>query len=362
MDDLKKTRQEISNIDSEIAELFCRRMYAVKKVAEYKSSHGMPILDPAREEEVIINGSKRVSDEELRSYYVNFIRETMKISRSYQSKILEGMNIAYSGTEGAFAHIASKKLFPSSKAIPFHDFAAAYKSVESGECDAAVLPLENSSNGEVGQVTDLLFSGTLFINSIYDLAISHDLLVCKGAKAEDIKTVISHPQALGQCAEFINKRGYATKEYGNTALAAKYVSESKDKSLAAIASEETASLFDLDVLEKNINASRSNTTRFAVLTRSENPPFEKKQGVYSVLLFTVRDEAGALAKAIDIIGLYGYNMRTLRSRPMKELMWQYYFYVEVEGDLNTGNGRDMLKMLSRFCDKLKPIGTYKQNI
>ncbi len=358
MDKLKEAREEISQIDTEIAELFCKRMKAVKKVAEYKSEHGMPILDPSREEEVIINGSKRVPDEELRSYYVNFIRETMKISRSYQSKILEGMKVAYSGTEGAFAHIASKRLFPSSSAIPFHDFAAAYKSVEAGECDVAVLPLENSSNGEVGQVIDLLFSGTLFINTIYDLAVSHDLLVCPDASWEDIKEVVSHPQALGQCATFINKQGYTTKEYSNTALAAKYVAEKGDKSIAAIASEETANIFGLKVLERNINASRSNTTRFAVVTRTENPPFEKKSGVYSVLLFTVKNEAGALAKAIDIIGLYGYNMRTLRSRPMKELMWQYYFYVEIEGDLNCGTGRDMLKMLSRFCDKVKPVGTY----
>ncbi len=358
MNDLVNARKEINEIDTKLAELFCKRMNAVKKVAQYKAEHGMPIFDPAREEEVIIQGSKRVDDEELRSYYVNFIRETMKISRSYQSKLLEGMKVAYSGTEGAFAHIATKKLFPSSSAIAHKDFQSAYKATESGECDAAVLPLENSSNGEVGQVTDLLFSGTLFINKIFDLAVTQDLLACPDATIEDIKVVISHPQALGQCAEYIHKHSFETKEYSNTALAAKYVAETKDKSIAAIASSETAELFGLKILENNINASRSNTTRFAVLTRSENPPFVNKQGVYSVLLFTVKNEAGALAKAIDIVGLYGYNMRTLRSRPMKELMWQYYFYAEVEGDLNTDTGKDMLKMLSRFCDKLKPVGTY----
>jgi chorismate mutase/prephenate dehydratase len=283
----------------------------------------------------------------------------MKISKSYQYKLLEGVKVAYSGTEVAFAHIASKKLFPSSIAVAFSNFSDAYKSVESGECDVAVLPLENSSNGEVGQVTDLLFSGTLFINKIFDLAVSHDLLVCPDASWDTIKKVISHPQALGQCSEFINKHGFETEDYSNTALAAKYVAESNDKTIAAIASEQTASLFGLKVLERNINASRTNTTRFAVLTRSENPEFKKKSGIYSVLLFTVPDEAGALAKAIDIIGLYGYNMRTLRSRPMKELMWQYYFYVEIEGDLNSDNGRDMINMLSRFCDKIKPVGSYE---
>lgn len=137
------------------------------------------------------------------------------------------------------------------------------------------------------------------------------------------------------------------------------MAESEDSSLAAIASEAAASIFGLEVLERNINASRVNTTRFAVLTPSDKHQ-AAGENVYSILLFTVHNEAGALAKALDVIGLYGFNMRTLRSRPMKELLWQYYFYIELEGDVHTEAGADMLRMLMRFCDRLKLAGTYSR--
>ncbi len=359
MKSLDKTRTLIGEIDREMAELFSRRMRAVEEVAEYKKTHGLPILDTEREEAVVQAGAANVSDPLLRSYYVNFIRDVMKVSRAYQSHLLEGMKVAYCGTEGAFAHIAATRLFPSAQTVPFPDFPAAYRSVEDGQCDAVVLPLENSSNGEVGEVTDLIFSGSLYVNYVKDLAISHDLLAVPGAKREEITTVVSHPQALGQCTKFIHDNGFLAKEYSNTALAAKYVKEKNDPCIAAIASADAAELLGLSVLERNVNESRSNTTRFAVMTRTDNALSEKPLGVHSILLFTVRNEAGALAKAIDVIGLHGFNMRALRSRPMKELLWQYYFYVELEGDIHSEAGEDMLRMLHRFCDKLKIAGSYK---
>lgn len=357
MSSINDARKKINEVDEKIAELFVQRMEAASTIAEYKKEHGLPVFDADREKEIINSVSKRIENEELRPYYINFIRDTMKISRSYQTKLIEGMKVAFSGTEGAFAHIATRKLFPTATAVAYPDFASAYSSVEKGECDAVVLPVENSYNGEVGQVTDLLFSGSLYVNNMTELAVTHDLLICPGANPENIKEVVSHPQALAQCAKFIRKKGYAVREYENTALAAKYVAEKNDPTIAAIASEEAAQIFSLEVLERNINESRVNTTRFAVFTRSDNTRMEG-EGVYSVLLFTVCNEAGALAKALDIIGLYGFNMRTLRSRPMKDLLWQYYFYIEVEGDVHTKAGEDMIRMLHRFCDKLKVAGTY----
>ena len=338
--------------------LFVRRMEAARMVAEYKKQNGLPVLDELREAEVIRRNAQRVEDTELREYYVNFIRSNMAISRAYQTRLLEGMRVAYCGTEGAFAHIASGKLFPSSRRIPFGNFADAYQAVERGDCDVAVLPVENSYNGEVGQVTDLMFSGSLYVNKMFDLAVSHDLLVKKGTSLSDIKTVISHPQALGQCAARIQQAGWMTQEYPNTAMAAKYVSECEDPTVAAIASEEAAEVFGLEVLERNLNASRSNTTRFAVFSRSENQDTRGQMGSHFILVFTVRNEAGALARAVDVVGRYGFNMHCLRSRPMKELLWQYYFYMEVEGDIRTREGEDMLRALSVFCDRLKLVGSY----
>ena len=357
MDLLEQARSIINEVDDEMARLFVRRMEAAGMVAQYKQAHGLPILDAAREEQILRRSAERVADETLRAYYVNFMRNNMAISRAYQHRLLEGMRVAYCGTEGAFAHIATGKLFPSAERVAYGDFVSAYRAVESGDCDAAVLPVENSYNGEVGQVTDLMFSGNLYVNAMMDLAVSHDLLVVPGSTREEIKTVLSHPQALGQCAEYIRKHGWEPQEYTNTALAAKYVAEKRDPTVAAIASEDAAGVFGLEVMERNVNASRSNTTRFAVFSRAEDTNPSRK-GETFVLVFTVKHEAGSLARAINVIGQHGFNMRTLRSRPMKELLWQYYFYVEAEGNVHTENGRAMLCELEKFCDRLKLVGTY----
>ena len=210
MNKLEEARAKISEIDRQMADLFVARMRATEQVADYKKENGLPVEDTAREGEDIRGGAGRVSDPVLREYYVRFIQENMTISKAYQTRLLRGMKIAYSGTEGAFAHIATQKLFPSAEKVAFPSFEEAYRAVEDGTCDAAVLPVENSSNGEVGQVMDLMFSGGLFVNKMLDLAVTQDLLAKKGTALSDVRTVISHPQALGQCAVRIREMGYRT--------------------------------------------------------------------------------------------------------------------------------------------------------
>ena len=356
--DLLKVRKEINEIDKEMAGLFVRRMKAVEEVAEYKKERGLAILDEARENEVIRQNASLVEDDTLRGYYVNFLRDTMAVSRSYQGYLMNGMKVAYSGTEGAFAHIAANKLYPDAKKVAFSDFSSAYQAVEKGECDVAILPVENSYNGEVGQVTDLMFSGTLYVNGMFDLPITQDLLAKDGARIENIREVVSHPQAFGQCADYIKKHGFVCHEFANTALAAKWVADTDDLTIAAIGSREAADIFGLTVLDHDINESKRNSTRFAIFSRVANKRIAKDSGVHSILLFTVRNEAGALARAIDVIGQHGFNMRTLRSRPMKELLWEYYFYVEVEGNIQSEEGTSLLESLGEFCDKLRFAGTY----
>ena len=357
MDKLKEAREEINRVDREMAELFCRRMAAVSTVAEYKMEHGLPIYDAAREEEVVRRNAALVEDPAMQEYYVRFLRETMKVSRAYQRKLLQGLSVAFSGVEGAFAAIAAQRIFPTAKRTPYPDFKSAYDAVVSGECDAAVLPIENSTAGEVGAVLDMMFSGSLYVNGVYDLSISHCLMSLPGATLSGVREVISHPQALAQCAPYIREHGFGIRQFENTAAAALYVAEQNDPTVAAIASEETAALYGLTVLEKNINASNVNTTRFAVLSRAQAP--SSSSGRHSILMFTARNEAGALATAINIIGRHGFNMRCLRSRPMKELLWQYYFYVELEGDLAGEEGRAMLAEMASACDKLHVLGSFK---
>lgn len=357
MEKLLKAREIISETDREIARLFEKRMEAVKLVAEYKKERGLPVFDASRESAVINDNLLNIEDEEIKEFYVPFIRNTMDISKRYQHRILEGMNIAYSGVEGAFAHIAAGRIFPDGNRISYPDFKAAYEAVENGECDAAVIPIENSRAGEVGQVIDLMFSGSLYVNGVYSLDIRHNLIGLEGAGEKDITKVISHRQALDQCAAYIRNQGYKQEAYENTAMAAKAVADIGDPELAAIASRETAELYGLMIIRENINEASDNTTRFVVLSRT----LCKEKRDHSIIVFTVPDKAGALAHAINVIGHHGYSMRSIKSRAMKDLIWTYYFYVEITGDLQTRQGRYMLDELSDCCDKLKMIGTFKDN-
>ncbi len=359
MDKLQEARAVISQVDAEMARLFLRRMEAVRMVAEYKQERGLPIFDGGREQEVLEKGAKRVQDPALQEHYVRFLQNNMDISKGYQRRLMEGMRVAYSGAEGAFAHIAAGEIFPSAALVGYGNFHDAYRAVESGACDCAVLPLENSSAGEVGQVTDLMFDGGLYVNGVYELAVRHDLLALPGASLSDVRTVISHPQALAQCAPYVEKHGWDTREHTNTALAAQQVAKLGDPSVAAIASAKTAQLYGLTVLEENIHQSGSNTTRFGVFSLTEHTGLGKRLGDHFILLFTTRNQAGALAAAIDIIGRHGFNMRTLRSRPRKDLLWEYYFYVELEGDLRSEAGKDMLDELARCCDRVRVAGSFR---
>ena len=332
MNELEQSRKEINNIDEQMAHLFERRMNVCAKIAGYKKEHGLSVRDPAREEDLINKNKSLIEDAELEPYYVRFLRNNIDVSCEYQSKAIEGIKVSYCGTEGAFSQLAAKRMFPEAELAAFREFAGAYNAVESGECDCAVLPLENSYAGEVGTVMDMVFSGDLYINQVIDVPIIHDLVACEGATEDTIKTVVSHPQALQQCE-------------------------------TAIASEDTAQTFGLNIVAKEINDSKNNTTRFGSFSRARNVPSVsgKRENENFLLMFTVRNEAGSLAGALNIIGAHGFNMRSLRSRPMKDLQWNYYFYIEAEGNVNTVNGKEMMQELSAVCAKLRLVGSYYAN-
>ena len=360
MNKLDLARNEINAIDKEMAGLFERRMNAAKLVAEYKKENGLPIFDSEREKVVIEKNSAYIIDAVLKDYYIEFIKSTMDISKSYQRMLLDGMRVAYSGVPGAFAHIAASKIFDNANPVSYQSFNEAYEAVEKGECDCAVLPIENSYAGDVAQVMDLAFFGSLHITGIYDLCVSHNLLAKKGTNKGDIKRVISHSQALNQCAGYIEKNGLVKEECTNTAVAAKLVADSKENSVAAIASKEAAELYGLSVIEENINQSTNNTTRFAVFSRSAGST--DKGNNHFVFFFTVKNEAGALGKAISVIGKYGFNLKSLKSRPTKELIWDYYFFAEGEGEINSVNGDKMLSELKEICNEVKVAGSFANEI
>lgn len=353
MNQLDKAREKINAIDVQMRELFEQRMKAVEEVAEYKLKNNMKIFDPDREAEVIEKNSIKMQNEKLKPYYREYIQAVIDISKSYQESIVNCDTYGYQGVLGAFSHIATQRLFPHGKMKNYAAFEGAVKGVLNHEIAKAVLPFENSYTGEVGEILDLLFKYDVVIQSIYDLKINQNLLGLKGATLCDIKQVYSKDQAINQCQDFLKNFDYELIPYANTALAAKFVSESQDKSKAAIASIETAELYGLEVLAENINTSKDNTTRFVVVG-NELP----EDGNHLSIVFTVHHESGQLAKIMQIVAKYGFNMENIKSRSLKDASWQYYFYMEIEGHYRDEKMQSMLEECRNSSSNFKVIGVY----
>lgn len=354
--DIAEARKDIDRIDREMAELFAERMQAAAVVAAYKEEHGLPVEDKAREAEMIARNTERLPPA-YRPYYRNFLVGTITESKRYQRLLVSGLRVAYSGVEGAFAHVATMRIFgePGEK-VACPDFATAYRSVESGACHCAVLPIENSYAGDVGQVMDLAWRGSLTISGIYDLPLSQCLLAKPGVTLAEVREVVSHPQALAQCQPYLRRQGWIQTTAVNTAVAARTVAAGERREVAVIAARETADLYGLQVLENDINEQKSNTTRFAVFSTAacEIKPSDN----HFVLLFSCKNQPGALGDAISVISRHDYNLKCLKSHPTGVENWAYYFYAEGEGNLGTEAGQTMRRELERVCNSVRVLGSF----
>ncbi len=266
--------------------------------------------------------------------------------------------IAYCGSAGSFSEIAAKKLFPDGEWIPAGSFKEAYRKTVCGETDKTVLPLENSYAGEVAAVADELYKGSLFVQNVCAMKVVQNLIGIPGSKISDVKTVVSHPQALSQCADFIAEHGFREIASENTAFAAKSVAEAGDKTTAAIASKACAEANGLCVLAEDIAATSENATRFAVLGKEPPSPFE---GDHLILLFAVKDESGALAASLGVIARHGYNLKSIHSRPLKEKAWHYYFYAEAEQSAGESDEAALLHDMEKHCTGVKIAGHFRPN-
>lgn len=264
----------------------------------------------------------------------------------------EKTKIAYCGASGSFAEQAARAVFPNETLVPCPSFREAYDTVVRGQGDRALLPLENSYAGEVGPTMDLMLHGDLYVTDVYEMRVVQNLVAVKGTRLEEIRTVISHPQALAQCAEYIAEHHFREEIEENTAFAARKVAERGSHEIAAIAGKSAATQYGLEILAEHIEGSRDNTTRFALLSRSAPKKRERER---LILLFTVLDRSGALLEALKILARYGFNMKSLHSRPLKDKAWQYYFYVEAEGE---GDEHAMLRDLGNCCADAKIAGRY----
>ncbi len=351
---LELARQAIDQIDGQLCGLFKRRMEEAAKIASYKAENGLAILDQEREAAVLARNLNRLdADDPLRPYYADFLQYNMALSRQYQARRLGRDTIAYQGIPGAFSHIALTRLFPHGQALALPTFAAVFQAVINGEAAYGVLPFENSQAGDVSEVLDLcLRTPDCYIHRMYDLAVNQNLLALPGTDLGQIRRVVSHPQALAQCAAFLRQLNLSSEVRPNTAMAAQMVAEGGDPTLAAIASAETAALYGLQILCPDISETSDNATRFIVIAR-EAP----QEGNRFCLLFTVRHEAGRLARAMETIARLGYNMECIKSKPRKGMAWEYYFYAELVGEPTPA----LLSELGAHCDSVRLLGRYERS-
>ena len=267
--------------------------------------------------------------------------------------------IVYQGVEGAYSHIVTQTLFPDADTENVNTFEDAINSVLNGETSYCVVPIENSSAGIVTDIFDLLLKKDVVIVAEYDLHISHCLLGIKGSSFSDIKIVYSHPQALMQCASYLKEHHeWSQISLLNTAVSAKKVKNEGKIDQAAIASELSAKLYNLDILDRGINRNSNNTTRFVVLSKEKI--FSKNSNKLSLIL-ELPHEKGMLYNILGIFVLNGLNLVKIESRPIPEKTFEYRFFIDVEANLNSENVSNVLEILSEKVPFLKILGNYCSN-
>ena len=376
MEDLQTLRAQIDVIDRQLADLFRRRMDVTRQVGQYKKANGLPVLDRAREKQVLAAKAALVGDE-LRADITTLFETIMALSRRQQQALvsdsswIEGHRAAwaacrtplpnprvlYQGEPGAYAEEAAIRFFGAdtdrSNTATWEDI---FVSLRDGKADYGVLPIENSSTGSINQVYDLLAKYGAYIVGEQTIRVDHCLMAPKGASLDTVRQVCSHEQGLFQCEEYLKDTGWERKAMLNTAAAAKWVADNGDTTLAAIGSRHAAGLYGLDILAEGINTNRENFTRFVIVS----PLPELREGRDKVsAMFTVAHESGTLHRIMTVFATGGLNMMKLESRPIPGRSWEYRFFVDFTGDLAAYGMDSILREMSQCAATLRILGNYK---
>lgn len=371
--DLTESRAKIDEIDREIVRLFQERMGVATDVAAYKRSTGKKVFDPKREEEKIETLRTLAEGEFNKTGVEDLFRQIMSISRKYQYQMLgpvvndipfrqvdsldvdEDTRIVCFGEHGAFTEQAMEEIFGGNiTAFNKQSFREVMETVAEGEAKYGVLPIENTSTGGITDIYDLLVDYDVTIVAEHVIKVEQDLLGLPGTKLSDIKMIYSHPQGLMQCAKFLEEhQEILTKSFSSTSGAAKMVSEGKDKSQAAIASRRAAETFGLEVLQESINYESNNYTRFIVI--SNQKIFLSDANKLS-LCFEVKHQAGALYNMLSNFYYNNLNLTKIESRPIENRSWEYRFFVDVEGNINSPGVGNALASVKEFASKLSVLG------
>lgn len=371
--DLAESRAKIDEIDKEIVRLFQKRIEVATDVAAYKRSTGKKVFDPKREEEKIETLRALAEGEFNKSGVEDLFRQIMSISRKYQYQVLgpvvneipfrevdsldvdEDTRVVCFGEHGAFTEQAMEEVF-GKKITSFNkqSFREVMEAVAEGEAKYGVLPIENSSTGGITDIYDLLVDYDVTIVAEHVVKVEQDLLGLPGTSLSDIKMVYSHPQGLMQCARFLDEHSeIMTKSFSSTSGAAKKVAMEQDKSQAAIASKRAAEVFGLEVLKESINYESDNYTRFIII--SNQRIFLSDANKLS-LCFEIKHQAGALYNILSDFYYNDLNLTKIESRPIENRNWEYRFFVDVEGNVNSPGVGNALASVKEFANKLSVLG------
>lgn len=352
----------IDDIDKNIVRLFEKRMETAEKIAQYKLENNLGILNTSREEEVIESALNELYNKDYRDELEEFIKKLMEISRRVQQKRILGMGkksikIGFQGVEGSFGHQAAIEYFDKdAEFMEYMSFEDVFKGLLNGETDYGVLPIENSSTGSISSVYDLIGEYGFYIVGEKCLRIKQNLIGLKGASIKDIKEIYSHTQGFEQSSSFLKKhQEWKLIPYHNTAYSAKTVALSKDFTKAAIASEKAARLYNLDIIEKDINDNENNYTRFVIISRKALEYIDTSK---ISVMFSIKHRAGELYKVLESFHLNNVNMLKIESRPIKNRPWEYMFYIDFEGSLNDIDIVKSIEKIKNSSTYFKLLGNY----
>ena len=384
MSKLDVLRGNIDEIDHQIVHLFERRMAVTRAVGEYKQEIGMPVLDAARERDVIAKKLNMLTNKELQADVVLLYETIMGISRRQQRNLVaEGLEnpnftkivtdiahartsvqnprVVYQGEPGAYSEMASIRFFGDSvQAKGLEQFEDVFQALKNGEADYGVLPIENSSTGAIRQIYDLMTQYDCFVVGVTTVAIQHCLMALPGASLDSIQTVYSHEQGLFQCEAYLNKHPKWNRvPQADTAGSANMVAKSGDPSKAAICSKRSAELYGLEILAEAINSNVNNTTRFVVVS----PKMELREGRDKVsTCFCIPHQSGSLHEILTIFAVHGLNMVRLESRPIQGSSWEYMFFLEFTGDVTASGMEGVFRELTQSAEQVRVLGNFASSL
>ena len=269
------------------------------------------------------------------------------------------IKIAFQGEKGAYSHLASLQVFPDAEVKACSTFEDAFRLGKENSEYKIVIPIENSLVGRVADIHYLIPKYKLQIHAEHFQKVTHNLLGIKGSKIEDIKTVRSHSHAIGQCQKIIVKNKLKSIVAADTAGSAKYISQNKDKSESAIASDLAAKIYDLQVLKSNIEDESGNVTRFLIMGKESNHPELKDKKYITSCIFKLKSIPAALYKALGGFATNGVNLCKLESFAVKNTFDQVNFYIDIEGHIEDPALQKALEELGFHTQKLDILGVYE---